>query len=66
MAALEAGQPIDVKAMGCAKPEQDIGINTTFAGAAWEWMEDWLDVKEGASGNTVPKQYRNGQFKDTA
>ncbi|EFN55566.1 hypothetical protein CHLNCDRAFT_134048 [Chlorella variabilis] len=66
VAALEAGQPIDVKAMGCAKPEQDIGINTTFAGAAWEWMEDWLDVKEGASGNTVPKQYRNGQFKDTA
>ena len=33
------------------------------AGAAWEWMEEWLDVKEGKSGNTMPKQYRLGQFK---
>jgi hypothetical protein len=26
-------------------------------------MEEWLDVKEGKSGNTMPKQYRLGQFK---
>lgn len=32
------------------------GINTTTAGLAWEWMEDWLNVKEGKSGNAVPKQ----------
>jgi hypothetical protein len=25
-------------------------------------MEDWLDVKEGASGGQMPKQYRLGQF----
>ncbi len=36
------------------------------AGAAWEWMEDWLDVKEGQSGGQMPKQYRMGQFKQDA
>lgn len=35
-------------------------------GAAWEWMEDWLDVKEGQSGGQMPKQYRMGQFKQDA
>ncbi|KAI3425963.1 hypothetical protein D9Q98_007933 [Chlorella vulgaris] len=63
-AALAGGAPIDLEGMSCSKPAKDIQINTTFAGAAWEWMEDWLNVKEGASGNTVPKQYRNGQFKE--
>lgn len=61
--AMKDGQPIDVKGMDCIKPEKDVEANTTFAGAAWEWMEDWLNVKEGSSGNTVPKQYRSGQFK---
>jgi hypothetical protein len=65
-AALAGGAPIDLQGMECTKPEKDVQVNTTFAGAAWEWMEDWLNVKEGDSGNTVPKQYRSGQFKQDA
>lgn len=66
VAALEGGQPLDLKGMECVTPQHDVDINTTFAGAAWEWMEDWLDVKEGQSGGTMPKQYRQGQFKEGA
>ncbi|KAL4430583.1 hypothetical protein ABPG77_005823 [Micractinium sp. CCAP 211/92] len=66
VAALQGGQPLDLGGMDCVRPKNDIDINTTFAGAAWEWMEDWLDVKEGQSGGQMPKQYRMGQFKQDA
>ena len=33
------------------------------AGLAWEWMEEALGVNQGQQGNTMPKQYRQGQFK---
>ncbi|KAI7843139.1 hypothetical protein COHA_003310 [Chlorella ohadii] len=62
-AALEGGQPLDLSGMECALPKPDIDINTTTAGLAWEWMEDWLKVQEGKSGGQMPKQYRLGQFK---
>lgn len=52
--------------MACTRPATDIPINTTTAGAAWEWMEAWLDVDRGQQHNTVPKQYRMGQFKGGA
>ena len=44
-------------------PPRHALLPSLSAGAAWEWMEEWLDVKEGKSGNTMPKQYRLGQFK---
>ena len=65
-AALAGGQPIDTAAMGCARPAKDVQANTTYAGLAWEWMEDWLNVHEGSSGGNIPKQYRLGQFKQGA
>ena len=59
-----AGGRLDPGGYACgeADPKADPPINTTTAGLAWEWMEDWLNVNEGKSGNTVPKQYRLGQF----
>ena len=65
-AALAGGQAIDTAAMGCTRPAKDVEANTTYAGLAWEWMEDWLNVHEGSSGGNIPKQYRLGQFKQGA